>query len=121
MTVTDVTPSWEVQPYDGWASLEDARTAWIDAETMDDAELLGYLQAAYEQCVAFAPALADDVDEVPARYIRAQVQQARALWRSLSAGDDNGLGPDGLTVTVFPMDWTVKALLRPRRGRPVIG
>ncbi len=121
MTVTDVTPSWEVQPYDGWASLEDARAQWEDAVTMDDAELLSYLQSAYEQCVEFAPALAADVVDIPRRYVQAQVMQARAIWRSLSAGDDNGIGPDGLTVTVFPMDWTVKALLRPKRGRPVVG
>lgn len=123
MTV-ETNPPWEVQPYDGWASLEDARppaTDWTDAEEMSDEELLGYLQSAYEQCVDFAPALADDVVDIPRRYVQAQIMQARALWRSVTAGDDNGVGPADLTVTVFPMDWTVKNLLRPRQGRPVLG
>lgn len=120
MTV-ETNPPWEVQPYDGWASLEDARAQWNDADEMEDDELLPWLQSAYEQCVAFAPALADDVVDIPARYVKAQIMQAQALWRSLSSGDDDSVGPDGLTVTVFPMDWTVKALLRPKRGRPVVG
>ncbi|MBD8077693.1 hypothetical protein [Cellulosimicrobium arenosum] len=110
--------AWEVQPYDGWASLEDARSQWSDAQAMPDDELTGYLQTAYEQCVEFAPAVVGTV--IPARLVQAQVMQARAVWRSLTSGDQDTQGPDGYTVTVFPMDWTVKALLRPERGVPVV-
>jgi hypothetical protein len=112
---------WEVQPYDGWASLEAAREQWADAATMDDDELTQYLAAAYDQCAAYAPALAAGVNVVPASWVQAQITQARAIWRSIEAGDNNGLGPTDLTVTVFPMDWTVKKLLRPNRGKPVVG
>lgn len=109
---------WEVQPYDGWASLEAARAQWADAQTMEDDELTGYLQTAYEQCVAFIEPVEGTL--IPARYVQAQIMQARAVWRSIESGDDNQVGPDGLTVTVFPMDWTVKSLLRPQYGGLVV-
>lgn len=115
------TTAWEVQPYDGWASLADARAEWADAVTMDDPELERYLQAAYEQCVEFAPELDDGQTLIPARLVQAQVMQARAIWRAVKAGDGDQIGPDGLTVTVYPMDWTVKNLLRPRRAVPRVG
>ena len=112
---------WEVEPYDGWASPADARDVWPDAVEMDDTELEGYLQSAYEQCRAFATPLADGQTTIPRRVVDAQIMQARAIWRAVTAGDDNGIGPDGLTVTTFPMDRTVKNLLRPTPGRPVVG
>ena len=115
------TTAWEVQPYDGWASLEDARADWADAEQMSDEELTRYLAAAYEQCAAYAPDLDVDQTVIPSRLVQAQVMQARAIWRALSAGDGDQLGPDGFRVTVYPMDWTVKNLLRPRRGLPRVG
>lgn len=119
--MTEPATEWEVQPYDGWASLEAARAQWADAEQMEDPELTQYLAAAYEQCVEFAPELADGQTVIPQRLVQAQVMQARAIWRSLTAGDNNQLGPDGFSVTVYPMDWTVKNLLRPRRGLPRVG
>lgn len=47
--------------------------------------------------------------------------QARALYRAGVAGSGENIGEDGFTVTVHPMDWTVKALLRPPSGIPVVG
>jgi len=70
------------------------------------------LAAARTQCEAFAPAL-EEGEDVPENYRLAQALQARALYRSGIAGSGDQIGPDGLTVTVFPMDWTVKRLLRP--------
>ncbi len=75
------------------------------------------LEAAQEQCAEYAPPLADGV-AVPARYKVALVMQARAVHRSLLAGSGDQIGADGMTVTVYPMDRTVKGLLRPRRGVP---
>jgi hypothetical protein len=46
--------------------------------------------------------------------------QARAIWNATKTGPADSLGADGLTVTVFPLDWNIKALLRPKRGCPVI-
>jgi hypothetical protein len=119
--VTEPATEWEVQPYDGWASLDDAREQWADAVDMEDDELTQYLASAYEQCVEFAPALAEGQTTIPQRYVQAQIMQARAIWRSITAGDDDGIGPEGFTVTVYPMDWTVKNLLRPKRAVPRVG
>ena len=72
------------------------------------------------QCERFAPALAEAAP-VPATYLAAQIMQARALVRAGIVGDNDRAGGYEETVTVFPMDWTVKNLLRPRRGRPYFG
>ena len=108
----------------GWVDTTDPvlEQDWADAP-VDEAVLTSYLQAAHEQCVEFLPHTrdVDDVlvpaipDPVPARLVKAQIMQARAIYRSVIAGDGNGIGADGLQITVFPMDWTVKALLRPKR------
>lgn len=58
---------------------------------------------------------------VPENYVAAQVLQCRALVRAGVVGSGDQTGGYGETVTVFPMDWTVKALLRPRRGKPYLG
>lgn len=104
----------------GWVTLSYARDKWSDAEDYTDPDLTSYLQSAYESCAAFAPALADGA-EVPESWRLAQVMQARAQMRSLTAGRDDNMTADGLTVTVYPLDWNVRQLLRPRSGRPRVG
>lgn len=106
-----------------WLTAEECRAEpyWPECDLdPGDSEtaLTTLLTSARTQCEAFAPALADDAD-VPETYRLAQAMQARALWRSGAAGASDHLGGDGLGITVFPMDWTVKALLRPR-SRPVV-
>lgn len=105
-------------------------TSWLDVGTMN--EVVGFwpgadevdldhlamlLASAQAQCAAFAPETGADV---PVNYRQAQVLQARALYRSGMAGTNDQIGIDGQAVTVFPMDWTVKLLLRPR-GIPRVG
>lgn len=95
---------------------------WRDAP-LDDDTLAGLLSAAYEECVAYAPALPLDVAGLPivgARHRQAQVMQARATLRSFLAGGGNvdEIGGEGFTVTVFPLDRTVRQKLRPRVGKP---
>jgi len=102
----DMRPYWPLCPFD----VEDDG---------DYAELTALLAVAQAQCEAFAPALAEG-DEVPERYRMAQALQARALQRSGTVGSGDQFGAEGFTVTVWPMDWSVKALLRPA-GRPVVG
>jgi len=106
----------------GWVETDTDLTTWMDAPD-DDLVLASYLMAAYEQCLAFLPYTVDKEtgvrsaivpDPVPERFVLAQLMQARALYRSGIAGSDDAIGPDGLSVTVFPMDWTVKNLLRPK-------
>lgn len=109
----------------GWLDTEDVRSQWLDAPVNDD-ELADLLKAAWEQCAAYAPEAvgittgAVVLASVPASYKRAQLMQARALYRALIAGSNDQLGSGEFGVTVFPMDWTVKNLLRPKRGFPVL-
>lgn len=116
--MTESPVEWSRPAYAGWATLEDARANWADADDLEDDDLTSLLQAAYEQCEAFAPAVTGTL--VPESYVLAQVMQARAIYRSTQSGRDDQIGVDGLTVTVFPMDWTVKNLLRPKRGRYLV-
>ena len=91
---------------------------WPDAELADDGVIVAVLAAAGEQCAQFAPPLASAATP-PNRYRHAQALQARALAQAGSvqvSGDLDGAYP----IQTFPMDWTVKALLRPA-GVPRIG
>jgi hypothetical protein len=101
-----------------WADLEQARALWADAPDGDD--LLGdLLDAAQEICEAYAPALATGAP-VPARYTQAVVLQARETWQAMDR-DGDVLGFDGdYAVRVRPLSTSVKSLLRPRKGRPVL-
>lgn len=104
----------------GWVDTETDLNEWLDRP--DEPELTLYLTAAYEQCLAYLPTKNSDgvVHTVvpiplPRTYILAQIFQARALYRSALAGSGDTMGGSELGVTVYPMDLTVKNLLRPRR------
>ena len=93
---------------------------WAGAADYGD-DLAFPLAVAATQCGLFAPALPAGAD-VPEHWVAAQVLQCRALVRAGVVGDGDRAGLDGAdVVTVFPMDWTVKNLLRPRRGKPYFG
>lgn len=98
-----------------WITAEEARQDpyWPECP-LDDPALDALLASAQAQCAAFAPRLRAGA-EVPEHYRLALVMQAHALYRSTIAGPGDQIGPDGITVTVWPMDRTVKALLRPNR------
>lgn len=100
----------------GWVDPETVESFWADAPA-DDTVLASYLLSSYEQCVEFLPepTVTPYPDPIPERYRQAQIMQARALFRANVAGSGDVMGGDGLTVTVFPMDWTVKNLLRPKK------
>ena len=103
-----------VQAIDGWLSLEQARAQWADAP-LDDVFLFQLLDTAKEQCLAYAPALLIGAP-VPARYIQAQLTQARALYQSTIANQADNVGIEGFTVRVFPLDFTIRAMLRPKKA-----
>ena len=108
----------------GWVDTENPsiREEWRDVPEDPDVRER-YLRAAYEQCLAFLPQKRDVLGNlvpdvpitVPERFRLAQINQARALFNSVISGPNDSFGPEGQTVTVFPMDWTVKNLLRPKR------
>ena len=100
-----------------------ARSFWPDAP-LDDDVLEVVLDAAYRSCLAFAPTEAylpsSDEDLTTSAQTMAVVMQARAIYRSVTSGSGDSFGAEGLTVTVFPLDWSVKQMLRPQT-RPVVG
>jgi hypothetical protein len=102
-----------------WLTIEDARDQWRDAP-VSDVELYELLEASRVQCVAFAPSQAVGVP-VPIHFRRAQLLQARNSWNAGKVDPSGQVGADGFQITIFPMDWAVKALLRPKVGKPVIG
>lgn len=103
-----------VQAIDGWLTLEQARSQWADAP-LDDVFLFQLLDTAKEQCVAYAPALLLG-SPVPIRYVQAQLTQARALYQSTIANQADNVGIEGFAVRVFPLDFTIRAMLRPKRA-----
>lgn len=103
-----------VEQVNGWLTLEQARQLWADAP-LDDVFLAKLLDTAKEQCVAYAPVLAVGA-AVPARYSQAQLTQARALYQSTIANQNDNVGIEGFTVRVFPLDFTIRAMLRPKRA-----
>ena len=103
-----------VQAIDGWLDLEQARSQWPDAP-LDDVLLYQILESAREQCEDYAPALAVDALP-PLNYLQAQLMQSRALHQSVIANKNDNVGIEGFAVRVFPLDFTIRALLRPKKA-----
>lgn len=103
-----------VQDRDGWLTLETARAQWSDAP-LDDVFLAQILDAAKLQCIAYAPTLPVGA-LIPINYVHAQLMQARALYQSVIANQQDNVGLEGFQVRVFPLDFTIRALLRPKRA-----
>lgn len=93
---------------------------WAGAEDYEFDDLAFPLNVARIQCERFAPALAEGAP-VPDNYVAGQILQTRALVREGVVGSGDQTGGLEATVTLFPMDWNVKNLLRPRKGRPYFG
>lgn len=100
-------------PEDGWLTLDQTRLEWVDAPG-EDVTLYSLLHSARVACEEFAPV----VDVVPEHYRRAQLLQAIGVWNSSRATSADRLGAGEFSVTVFPLDWNVKQLLRPKAGLP---
>ena len=103
-----------------WVSAGEQEAEWLldiwpSAGSLTREAFAQYLAAAQAQCIEYLGGRYTAGVAVSQGWQLAQVLQARALMRSADSDADNGLGPDGLTVTVFPMDWTVKRLLVPER------
>lgn len=104
-----------------WATLEEVRDRWADAPSIDDVLLGQWLEAAQEACEAYAPDLPPGAT-VPGGWREAVVLQTRAIGANLKReGDVIGFGEGDTVVRIRPLGPEVKALLRPRRGVPVLG
>lgn len=107
-----------VEAMDGWHNLHTARSAWPRCPVEDDVQLFELLSIARMQVLEYAEELEDD-ESVPLNLKTAQLVQARNIWNASLAdptGDSNG----EFSFQPRPMDWHVQALIRPRRGFPVV-
>lgn len=105
---------------DGWHTLPSARAEWRDAGAIADRRLWVLLDIARTQVTDYAPALEPD-QLPPIAYREAQLMQARNLWNASRVDAAGGSGGDEtFALTPFPLDWTIKQLLRPKRARPVV-
>lgn len=110
-----------VQGDEGWATLDDARDQWPDAEVVPDHVLWELLEISKHQCIEFAPVLALG-QRVPTHYRKAQMMQARNILNSSRVdAASGGDGEDTFMIRSFPLDWVIKQELRPLRGIPVVG
>lgn len=107
-----------VEGTEAWVSMDYAYRTWVDAPD-DPLDLFLSLESARLACEAFAPAL-EEGQPRPLSYTRACLAQARAVWQSDRGTRDGELGAEGYAVPVYPLDWHVKQLLRPKSGVPIV-
>lgn len=107
------------QTENGWHTLESARDQWADAVQTSDAALWELLETAKGQCIEYAPPLILN-QAVPVNYKAAQLKQAQNTWNGSHTDTGGRFNEEGGTITVFPMDWQVTNMLRPKSAIPVI-
>lgn len=102
-----------------WLTADDARLAalWPGAFDFDETVRGVYLDAARVQCEEYlgADRLAAAGLDIPSNWVLAQVQQARSLSMAATVNSNDELGGFGETFAIFPMDWKVINLLRPKQ------
>ncbi len=98
-----------------WHTLATVRDEWQDAPD-DDVELFELLTTARRDCErVLAHVVTGELPEtVTADHRKAQRLQAASIWAASRSTTDNRLGGEEYGVTVFPLDWHVQQLLRPR-------
>lgn len=105
----------------GWLTNDEVSTLWVDAPE-DEFTLTLLVEAALAQVTDFAPAAPEDSPTpVPPNFKLAQLMQTRNLWNASQVDTGGGMGEGDFVVRPFPLDWQVKALLRPKRGIPLVG
>lgn len=105
-----------VQAVTGWHSLASARAEWEDANDLSDARLWTLLETSRIECAAYAPQLQEGAFP-PINYREAQLVHARNRNAAARVDPATGdAGGDGFALSVFPLDWTVQQLLRPKRA-----
>lgn len=104
----------------GWYTIDAAHTDWSGAPE-DDARLFDLLDAARAQVLAYAPALEAGTPP-PATYRQAQLMQARNIWNAgITDPSSSTYGGGEFSIPIYPLDWSVRQMLRPRTGTPRIG
>lgn len=115
-----------------WYTVEEAQIRW-GVGAPSEARLSELLAVSEQQCIAYAPVPVDltglflgvlEGDEeppqvIPAGHREAHFVQARNIWNATKvAPGSTTYGPDDMTISLHPLDWHVKQLLRPRTGVP---
>jgi hypothetical protein len=105
------------------ADLELIESVWADAPVAEEERpaLVLFLGSAQDQCLDYLDADLTEETVVLDSWKLALILQCRALWQSAVTDPNGRVGEGEFQVTVYPMDWTVKNLLRPKRGIPVVG
>lgn len=104
-----------VQDDDGWHTLSSARVQWVDAPR--DPTLWELLSISRDRVLTEGPALADDA-AIPDRYRLAQLMDAKALWQKNQSTSDDDLNSGSFSVSIYPMDKTIRSVIRPASGFP---
>lgn len=103
-----------------WHTKVTLRAVWSNAPASDTL-LDELLDVAKHQVLEFAPTLAAEAP-IPTQYRYAQYMQAMALWNAQKAGPtDDAIGGESYQVRVYPMDATIRRILRPTVGVPRLG
>lgn len=100
-------------PTVGWLDTEDVVEEWMDAP--DGGELETLLDIAYEACAAYAPELPAGT-KVPAGWGKAQLLHAQHLYARGKSGNGDSTGPEGYTISTYPLVLEARSLLRPKRS-----
>lgn len=108
-----------VESTDGWHSLGTARAEWRDAPDRD-VHLYVVLEVAKGQCIEYGPALVDALGAalpVPFTWRQAQLMQARNVWNAAKSDPaTGGIGGEDFIIRPYPMDQTIRYILRPKRA-----
>lgn len=102
----------------GWVTPQQTDGLWADAADMETATLRSILTAAHEVCVDYLRDAEGDYTEpetIPEGWRLAQVMQARHIWARMRTGNRDEVGPDGYTVSTYPLVLEARTLLRPKR------
>ena len=112
--------TWYTADPDDAATVQRVRAAWKDAPIENLEVLSMILDVAKAQVLAYAPELPND-DAYPARYVLAQLMQARTLFQAGQVASAGTVGEGEYVYTPRPMDKTVRTIIRPEDGKPDVG
>jgi hypothetical protein len=113
----DTAPEYDA---DGFHNLATARFAWSDAP-YEDTLLQDLLDIAKSQVEAYSYPISSTSWVGQPSLRLGQLMQARNIWNAQKVDPSSGgMGEDGFVMRPFPLDWMVRQILRPKRGKPVM-
>lgn len=97
-----------------WHTLDSARREWTTGAPSDSVLLYNLLVSARLAVQAYAPELALD-ERVPLNYRQAQIMQARNTMNAAKTDPQQAMDGEMFVIRPYPLDNTIKQLLRPKR------